>query len=178
MEFALWEQILLLLLIAAILVVATRELRPKMAFVLAGSPDRVRTDQLGTRLVRVVREVLFQSRVIAGRPVVGSLHAVVFFGFLCFAFETTDHFAEAFGIHVLDFLLGGAVPLFKSTLAVIAVLVIIGVIGQAIRRFLMPSISPDPKSCTSGLVALKIYAQMHSYLYIIDEAAPGQKLNR
>ena len=57
MEFALWEQVLLLLLTAAILVVATRELRPKIAFVLAGSPDRVRTDQLGARLARLVREV-------------------------------------------------------------------------------------------------------------------------
>ena len=177
MEFAFWEQALLLLLIAAITVVAIRELRPKMTFVLAGSPDRVRTDQLGVRSARVVREVLFQSRVIAGRPVVGSLHAVVFFGFLCFAFETTDHFAEAFGIHVLDFLLGGAVSLFKSSLAVIAVLVMIGVIGLAIRRFLMPSISPDPKSWTSGLVALMIFALMLSYLYSIDESAPGQKLN-
>lgn len=177
MDFALWEQLLLLLLMAATLALGAREVRPKLQFLFAGQGDRVRTDQLGSRLVRVVREVLFQSRVISGRPVVGTLHAVVFIGFLCFAFETIDHFAEAFGLHVLTFLFGGGVPLFKSTLAVLSVLVMIGVTGLAIRRFLMVSISPDPKSWTSGLVALMIFLLMASYLYGLDDTAPGQKAN-
>ncbi len=152
MDFALWEQVLLLLLIAATIAVGAREVRPKLQFLFAGAGDRVRTDQLGNRLARTIKEVLFQSRVISGRPVVGTLHAVVFLGFLCFGFETIDHFAEAFGLHILAFLFGGGLPLFKYALAVISILVMIGVTGLAIRRFLMVSISPDPKSWTSVTV--------------------------
>ena len=177
MDFAFWEQVLLLGLIAAIGAVAVREVTPKLKFVLGGRPERVRTDRLGGRVLRVIREVLFQTRVISGRPVVGTLHAVVFIGFLCFAFETIDHFAEPFGLHILAFLFGNGVPLFKSALAVVSVLVMVGVTGLAVRRFLMPSISPDPKSWTSGLVALMIFMLMASYLYSLDESAPGQKLN-
>jgi Fe-S oxidoreductase len=177
MEFAFWEQVLLLVLLAATAAVAVRELTPKLTFVFAGKPDRVRTDRPGGRVIRVILEVLFQSRVISGRPVVGTLHAVVFIGFLCFAFETIDHFAEPFGLHLLAFLFGDGVPLFKSALSVVSVLVMVGVTGLFVRRFFMPSISPDPKSWTSGLVALMIFSLMASYLYSLDEAAPGQKLN-
>jgi Fe-S oxidoreductase len=177
MDFALWEQVLLGGLIIVTLALAAREVSPKLRFVLAGAPERVRTDQLGNRLTRVVREVLLQSRVIGGRPVVGSLHAVVFAGFLCFAFETTDHFLEPFGVHFLGSLLGSALPIFKDALAIIAVLVMIGVSGLAYRRFIMVKISPDPRSWTSGLVALMIFLLMSSYLYGLDEEAAGQKLN-
>lgn len=177
MSFALWEKILLLGLLAITLYLAAREVRPKMQFVFAGSADRKRTDQLGSRLLRVIKEVLFQTRVISGRPVVGTLHAIVFLGFLCFAFETTDHFVEPFGLHFLDFVFGGAVPVFHQALAFVALLVMVGVVGLAIRRFLMVNISPDPKSWTSGLVALMIFMLMASYLYSLDESAPGQKVN-
>ena len=177
MSFELWEKLLLLGLLAVTLAIAVRQLRPKLQFVLGGAPERVRTDRLGSRIVRVVKEVLFQSRVISGRPVVGTLHAVVFFGFLCFAFETIDHFAEPFGLHFLAFLLGAAVPVFKLALAFISGLVMIGVVGLAIRRFLMVKISPDPKSWSSGVVALMIFMLMVSYLYSLSGSAPGQKVN-
>jgi Fe-S oxidoreductase len=177
MEFALWEQLALLILIAATVAVGIREVSPKLKFVLAGVSDRVRTDRPGERVLRTIREVLFQTRVISGRPVVGTLHAVVFLGFLCFALETMDHFAEPFGLHLLDFLFGDGVPLFKSFLAVVSVLVMIGVSGLFIRRFFMPSISPDPKSWTSGLVAIMIFLLMASYLYGLDETLPGQRAN-
>ncbi len=151
---------------------------PKWRFVRAGSADRVRTDHLGTRVLRVIREVLFQSRVISGRPVVGTLHAMVFFGFICFAFETTDHFLEPFNIAFLATVLGSAgLPVFQSFLAFVAVLVMIGISGLAFRRFVMVKISPDPKSWTSGLVALMIFLLMVTYLYSLNEQAGWQKAN-
>ena len=177
MEFALWEKGLLLLLLAATAAVAVREVAPKLKYVVAGAPDRVRTDQLVSRLGRTIREVLFQTRVISGRPVVGTLHAVVFIGFLCFALETIDHFAEPWGLHLLASLFGDGAQRFKSVLAVVAVLVMVGISGLFIRRFFMPSISPDPRSWTSGLVAIMIFLLMASYLYGLDETAPGQRLN-
>lgn len=177
MEFSLLEQLFLLLLMAATLVIAARELKPKLAFILAGPGDRERTGDLGERLLRTLREVLFQTRVISGRPVVGTLHAIVFFGFICFALETLDHFAEPFELHVLGMLFGDSVPVFQSALAVVSVFVMFGIGGLFVRRFFMPSISPDTKSWTSGLVAIMILLLMLSYLYGLDETAPGQRLN-
>lgn len=177
MDFILWEQLALLVLLAVTAALAARELRPKVQFVLAGAPDRVRTDRIGERLLRTVKEVVFQTRVIAGRPVVGTLHAIVFLGFMCFALETTDHFLEPFGLHFLGFLFGDRVPAFQSFLSVVAVFVMIGIGGLFFRRFFMPAISPDPKSYTSGLVAIMIFMLMASYIYGLDESAPGQKIN-
>jgi len=81
MTFSLWELILLGALGVASLALALRELAPKIRHILAGRSDRVRTDRIGKRLWRVLKEVLFQSRVIGGRPIVGTLHAIVFLGF-------------------------------------------------------------------------------------------------
>ena len=154
-----------------------RGLTPKLRFIMAGRSDRQRTDQIPARLWRVVKEVLLQWRVIKGRPVVGTLHAMVFFGFLAFAFETTDHFLEAYEISFLGALFGGAEHAFKLFVAAVAVLVIIGIVGLAYRRFVMVSISPDPKSYTSGVVALMIFLLMVTYLYGLDAAPAWEKPN-
>lgn len=177
MQFALWEQTLLLVGIGITAVVAARELRPKLRFVLAGAPERPRTDRIGERLLRTAREVLLQTRVIGGRPVVGTLHAIVFFGFVIFALETTDHFLEPFGVHLLATLFGDGEALFKTLLAGVSALVIVGVGGLFWRRFFMPAISPDPKSYSSGVVAIMIILLMLTYLYGLAESAPGQRLN-
>src|SRR3989338_5320074 len=48
-------------------------------------------DHISKRLWRVFTEVILQSRVIRDRPIVGVLHAVVFWGFLAFAWVSTEH---------------------------------------------------------------------------------------
>jgi Fe-S oxidoreductase len=174
MTFSLWEQILLGALCVVSLALAFRELAPKIRHILAGRSDRVRTDRFGARLWRVIKEVLFQSRVISGRPVVGILHAIVFLGFLTFAFETTDHFLEAVGVPFLVPLLGPALPLFKWLLALVAIAVSVAITALAFRRFVMVKISPGPKSYSSGVVALMILLLMLTYLndvagHIINE---------
>ncbi len=105
------------------------------------------------------------------------LHALVFFGFLFFGLETADHFLEPFSVPLLATLLGGALPLFKGFLAVVAVLTSIGIVGLAYRRFVMVKISPDPKSYSSGVVALMILVLMLTYLYGLQEGAPFEKAN-
>ncbi len=164
MTFTLWERILLTALVLVSAGWFGRDLWPKIRHIRNGLSDRVRTDRLGERLLRVVKEVVFQSRVVGGRPVAGLLHALVFAGFICFALETVDHFLEPFEVPFLTVLLGGAVPLFHSFLAVVAVLVIFGISGLACRRFVFVKISPDPKSYSSGIVALMILLLMVTYL--------------
>jgi hypothetical protein len=55
---------------------------PEIRAILDGSPDSPRTDHIAHRLARVIREVLLQTKVVSGRLIVGTLHAIVFYGFL------------------------------------------------------------------------------------------------
>ena len=45
------------------------------------------TDGTGRRLLRVLREVVFQSKVIGNRPLAGLAHALVFWACLAFGLE-------------------------------------------------------------------------------------------
>ena len=53
---------------------------------------------LPARASRFLREVVFQSKVIAEKPVVGIAHALVFWGFLAFAGYTATQFARGLGL--------------------------------------------------------------------------------
>ncbi len=158
MEFAIWEQALVAVLVVATSTVFVRSLRPKIEAIRAGRSDRVRTGDVFRRLGTAAKEVLLQTRVIGGRPVAGALHAAVFGGFLFFGAETLEHFLKPFGGHFIP-------PFYKGVVAVWAVLVSIGIVGLAFRRFVMVKVSPDPKSYSSGGVALLILLLMVTFLY-------------
>jgi Fe-S oxidoreductase len=164
MELTVWERVLLACLLIGTIGMFARDFSGKLRLIRAGKPDRVRCDRIGERLRRVLKEVLLQSRVVGGRPVVGVLHAAVFFGFLLFGFETVDHFLEGFGLSFLGPVLGAGAPAFKAVLAVLAVFVSLAILGLALRRFVLVKISPDPKSYSSGVVALFILLLMLTYL--------------
>ncbi len=164
MDFQFSEKLLLALLIFASSGLFAWNLRAKIGQILEGPSDRVRTDQVGKRLARTIREVLLQSRVIGQRPVVGALHAVVFLGFLLFAVETVEHFLKGFGASLLEPLLGPVLPAFRTGMSVVAGLVAVAILGLAFRRFVLVRTSPDPRSVTSGIVALFIFLLMLTYL--------------
>lgn len=164
MEFSQWEQIVFVVLVLLSATLFFRDLSKKLRHILAGKADRPRTDRLGARILGVVKEVLFQSRVVSGRPVAGLLHALVFLGFLVFALETIDHFLAPFRIPFKSAVFGSALPVFVGVVDLFAFLVIIGMVGLAFRRFVLVKISPDPKSYSSGVVALFIVLLMVTYL--------------
>ncbi len=174
MDFQFSDKLLLALLILSSGGLFLWNLWGKIRLILPGPSDRVRTDHVGKRLARTLREVLLQSRVIGQRPVVGALHAVVFLGFLLFAMETLEHFLEGFGISLLGPLLGSALPAWRAAISVVAVLVAVAILGLAFRRFVLVRTSPDPRSVTSGIVALFIFLLMVTYLNGIsaDPIAP------
>jgi Fe-S oxidoreductase len=172
-----WEQGVLALLIAGSAALFVRTLSVKLSWVAAGAPDRPRTDHAGRRLALTLREVLLQTKVIGGRPVVGVLHAVVLFGFALFGIETIDHFAHGFGLKLLEPLLGPAYPVYRAAMAVVAVLVSIAILGLAFRRFVLVKSSPDPKSWTSAVVALFILTLMLTYLNGIRETPFAPRVN-
>ncbi len=164
MVFTSWEQVLLVVLAVASGAVFGRDLAHQVRHITAGKPDRERTDRLGRRLWVTFKEVIFQTRVIGGRPVVGTMHALVFLGFLTFGFETADHFLEPFHVPFLTTLFGGLLPVFRVVLMVTAVLVAVSIAGLGYRRFFMKESSPDPESYSSGVVAFLIFLLMLTYI--------------
>lgn len=177
MSFSGWEKMLLAVSLAGTVAIFVKDLSAKIRLIVAGKPDRPRADRLGARIWRVIKEVLLQSRVIGGRPIAGLMHATVFLGFLAFALETVDHFLEGFGVSFLDPFLGKGLPVFKAFLAGVAMLVSLAIIGLAFRRFVLVKISPDPKSYSSGIVALLILVLMLTYLNGVRAAPLAAKAN-
>lgn len=177
MKFAVWESLLLAVLVAATAAIFLRDLSRKIRLITPGRADRQRTDRLGARLWRTFKEVVLQSRVVGGRPIAGLLHAIVFFGFVAFGLETLEHFLKGFGLGILHVLLGEGYWPFKIFLAVMAVLVSLAILGLAFRRFVLVQFSPDPKSYSSGIVAFFILLLMLTYLNGISKEPMAAKAN-
>ncbi len=122
--------------------------------------------QLFPKLWKTFTEVMFQTRVIGGRPLVGTLHALVMWGFFAFAWVSMEHMATGFSG------LASAEPdhtWYGAFAAAWAVAVLIGIIGLAYRRFVMrpPQLGPPQLggiSASSGIVALLIVLLMITYL--------------
>ncbi len=149
--------------IIAVSVFAFLASRP-LSIIWKGQEDPGRLNEPGRRVLRVIREVLFQARVVGGRPVVGLLHTTVFIAFLLFVLETINMFLEPFGLGYLHALLGDSLQTFRAFVLVIAIFCALSMAGLAFRRFVLVKISPDPKSLESGLVAVLIILLMLTYI--------------
>lgn len=119
-------------------------------------------DDVGKRFKRVFREVFLQQKVL-NRLFVGLMHALVMWGFFVFAFITLGHFWV--GLNDLS----ATNPLvhgwYGDFTAVWAVLVIIGMLRLAYRRFKeRPKELGDKLSVTSALITLAIIVLMLTYL--------------
>jgi len=119
-------------------------------------------DQPGRRIARVIREVLLQGKVIAERPFVGLMHALVFWGFLTFIPVTLDHFARGYGGTILGH--GSVRTIVTTVVAVFAVTVIIGITALIIRRYFLHPEALGTIKVESGIVALLIEILMVTYL--------------
>ena len=122
--------------------------------------------QLLSRAWHTFAEVMFQTRVIRGRPFAGVLHALVMWGFFAFAWVSMEHMAAGFSG------LASAEPdnsWYGAFAAAWAVAVLFGIVGLAYRRFIIrpPQLGPSQlgkTSASSGIVALLIVLLMVTYL--------------
>ena len=165
MNFSATEQIVLAALLILSLAKFFRDFTQHIRPIFDQEFDRKRTNKFFTRLMITIREVLFQSKVVRGRPVAGIMHAAVFGGFLFFALETIDHFCKMYGFHPMHLLFGDSMGIYKIIVTIWAVLVSIGIVGLMLRRFVFVKYSPNPKSYSSGYVGLFILLLMLTYLY-------------
>ncbi|MBZ5659478.1 MAG: 4Fe-4S dicluster domain-containing protein [Acidobacteriia bacterium] len=116
---------------------------------------------LGKRLWRTFSEVFLQSRVIRDRPAAGIFHALVFWGFLAFAWVSTKHLS----LGILGFDHAEESPGFYDAFAgVWALAVLLGICALSFRRFVMRPKALGKLSATSGVVAILISTLMVTYL--------------
>ncbi|MBI4978923.1 MAG: 4Fe-4S dicluster domain-containing protein [Spirochaetes bacterium] len=131
--FSLIEQIVLAVAMVTAVTLFVVFLAQKLSLVAKGEPTN-RFDRIGARLWRFIRDVVFQYRVIKGRPLPGIMHAFVFWGFFAFLLEKLYHFPHHFGFRfpaVIDSFYGNYLVKF---LTVVSIVVLTAVVGLAFRR--------------------------------------------
>ena len=160
MYFSIIEQVVLLGLIILSLGSFSYELWKRVSIILKGTGS-LPFDRLGERCIRFFREVILQEKVIRERFLPGIMHALVFWGFMAFGVITLDHFARGFN----GKLLGETAYSVYAWIAIpFAVLVIIGILYLAYRRFILKPKTLGKISVTSGIVAIFITLLMVTYL--------------
>lgn len=136
------------------------EVFKRMRIVLKGTGS-LPLDRIGERLWRVFREVFLQEKVIRGRLLPGLMHGFVFWGFLIFGLVTLDHFARGFEFPLMSH---ETHKLYSYVVIPFSILVLIGILHLAYRRFITKPKALGKLSPTSGLVTLFIVLLMLTYL--------------
>jgi len=135
--------------------------------------------RIGDRARRALSEVLLQTKIIRERPFAGFMHALVFWGFVAFAIETLDHFANGFGGSVLGH---GAVRAGVSrALIPFAFLVLVGIVALAVRRAVFRPKALGKFSVESmivaGFIALLMVTFLLPELGFVDETTAMGRIN-
>jgi Fe-S oxidoreductase len=159
-HFSLIEQVILLVLILISVGSFSYEIWKRISIVLKGTGS-LPFDRFGERCIRFFREVILQEKVIRERFLPGLMHALVFWGFMAFGVITLDHFARGFNRGLLG---ETAYSVYTWIAMPFSVLVIIGILYLAYRRFVLKPKALGKISITSGIVAIFITLLMVTYL--------------
>jgi Fe-S oxidoreductase len=122
----------------------------------------LRGDDPRARAARLVREVVFQSKVIAGKPVVGLAHALVFWGFVAFAGYTASEFLRGLGL--VDLTRTRVFHLYALALVPFALGVLAGIACLLVRRVVFRPEALGALSLESVVIGLFIAALMITFL--------------
>jgi len=161
MAFGLIEQILIPVFMVLTLGYFAWAIFLRLRMALAGAADGEKEGAVRAA-ARFVREVIFQSKVIRDRPLAGTMHALVFWGFLCYIPVTIHHFLLPF---TGGYLYGPVGEGYRAFMTVVSVLVAVSIAGLAFRRFVMrPAYFEKKLSGTSAIVSTFIFLLMVTFL--------------
>jgi Fe-S oxidoreductase len=172
------EQIILAVLICLSLAGFWLRFRKVVRIVSSAKPDAdFDPGPLNFRIREFVGEVLLQAKVIRERPLAGTAHAFVFWGFCAFALITVNHIATGFGMPFLS-RTGGFGRIYFGFVAFFAIVVAVSILYLAIRRFVVRPVWLGKVSPESGIIAILIFLLMVTYLggLAFPENAPGERL--
>jgi len=144
----------------------------------AKAPNTFRLDDPGFRARRFVRDVIFQTRTIAERPVAGLSHALVFWGFAGFAAYTSTEFL--YGLGIADLRHTPFMRAYALALVPFAVAVLAGILYLLVRRALFRPVALGTKvSIESIVIALFIAALMVTFLagLRLEEGSTAWRVN-
>jgi len=162
-------RIILILLILATVGFFFREIHLRYRLVRLGRRGDMRWDRPIERLLYMIGRVGVQICAIKDRPLVGLMHALVFWGFMFFTVATLNHVAGAFSRGFSLWGHGRFNDAWFLGVDLIAVLTLVGVIFLAGRRYLVKPIAitqPQPisRSPQSAVVLSLIFGLMVTYL--------------
>jgi Fe-S oxidoreductase len=123
---------------------------------------RFDTTNLPARASRFLREVVFQSKVIAEKPVVGVAHALVFWGFVAFAGYSGAQFLK--GLRIVDVTGTSVFRLYALALVPFAIGVLGGILLLLVRRVVLRPEALGPLSGESVLIGCFIATLMITFL--------------
>src|SRR5208337_3201816 len=96
-----------------------------------------RLDHLGRRTVTLVKEVLFQSRMIRGESIINWAHPAIFWGFCMFVLASMLLFAGGIAAPWMHIPQAEEIPLLGTVVDLFAVIVLVGLVASSIRRYLL-----------------------------------------
>ena len=124
---------------------------------------RIGDEETGRRLLRFVTEVIFQSRTIGERPLVGLAHLGVYWGFVAFGVYTAVEFLAGLGI--ADFTGSRWFEVYAILLVPCSIAVMVGILGLIVRRVLVrPPALGESVSAESVLIGFFILTLMVTFL--------------
>jgi len=159
------EKLIFGMVLAAFVTYCIKRISLLTQLIRAGKPDPDhRTEHLFSNIANMILDVSLQRRVLR-KPVTGALHLLIVWGFFVFAVNTVNHFTGAFipGFHLLG---NTRFAEYYTALAdVFALLILVGVVGLAVRRYLLRPESLTPRSAESAIVFFFIGGAMAAYLF-------------
>src|SRR5437016_2721096 len=130
---------------------------------IAAAPNTFALDDVPFRVKRFLTDVVFQVRTIRERPAAGTMHALVFWGFVAFGLYTAVEFL--YGLGIADLTHTRWFETYRLALAPFAVAVLVGIVFLLIRRaFLRPAALGTHVSAESIVIGLLITTLMVTYL--------------
>ena len=148
------------------------------AKLLKAAPEGFRLDHLGGRFDRFFSEVIFQTRVIRERPVVGVAHLFVFWGFCAFGGFTAMEALRGLGL--IDVTHTAAARVYRLALVPFALVVIAGMLYLLVRRAIWrPAALGATVSKESVLIGFFILTLMVTFLltFQLTEGTTSARVN-
>ena len=143
-------------------VLFARRMWQLMRILLLGRREN-RLDHIGLRVVTLVKEVLFQSRMLQGESIINWAHPAIFWGFCMFVLASVLLFVGGIAAPWIRIPQAEQIPLLGTVVDLFAVIVLVGLIASSIRRYILtpPGLQ---RTADATIVVSLIAALMVTYL--------------
>ncbi len=152
----------LAVLAAAATVLFARRMWQLLRILLLGRREN-RLDHIGLRVATLVKEVLFQSRMLRGESIINWAHPAIFWGFCMFVLASALLFVGGIAAPWIPIPQAEQIPVLGTVVDLFAVIVLVGLIASSIRRYILrpPGLQ---RTADATIVVSLIAALMVTYL--------------